>query len=309
MIKIPIIFAFDNNLIEAACVCFTSLLHNAKPDTFYEIHVLHSPSIKLDEITLRKVQEQYPNCSIDFKAVDDSFENAFEIRHVTKATYYRLLIPDLFPEMDKVIYADVDIIFRMDLQEVYLKDMGDAYVAGALDIGMNSFEQAYVEDLGIKQWDYVQAGFMMLNLNQIRQDHLVEKFKAEAAKCHKYQDQDTVNIVCNGRIMKLDPCWNLNDCSYIQFLSEKPNIAPWITKDHIHRALNQGTIHYSGYKPWQRYSLAFDIWWQYYRLSPVYDEYRYYKFFYDKTLLLDSLTLWKRVKGVIRYFLHGRYKG
>lgn len=310
MKHIPIVFAFDNNLIEAAGVCFTSLLLNAKEDTFYEISVMHSPSIKLREEELQKITDTFPNCSLQFVAVDESFESAFEIRHVTKATYYRLLIPDLFPKYDKVIYSDVDIIFRMDLQEVYFQDMGDNYVAGALDIGMNSFEKEYVEHLGnVKLWDYIQAGFMIFNLKKMREDGLVAKFKAEAANNHTYQDQDVVNMVCAGKKMILPPCWNVNDCSYIQFLSDKPVLPDWITKDHIARALREGTMHYSGYKPWQRYSLAFDLWWEYYRKSPFFDEHRYYKFFYDKTLLLDSLTLWKRVKGVIRYFLHGRYKG
>lgn len=309
MVRIPIIFAFDNNLIEAACVCFTSLLHNAKPETFYDIYVLHSPHIKLDESTLKKIQQQYSNCSIDFVPVDDSFEEAFEIRHVTKATYYRLLIPELFPDLEKAIYSDVDIIYRMDLQDIFLTDMSDTYVAGTLDIGMNTFELDYVNTLEIKQWDYIQAGFLLMNLSKMRQDNMVKKFKTEAAKCHKYQDQDTLNISCKGHITILPPCCNLNDCSYIQFLSVSPSLPSWITEAHISQALKYGNIHYSGYKPWQRYCLAFDIWWQYYRLSPIYNEYRYYKFFYDKTLLFDSLSLWKRVKGVLRYFIHGRYKG
>lgn len=307
MIRIPIIFAFDNNLIEAAGVCFSSLLNSAKTDTFYEIYVLHSPYVKLDEETLLKVQSAYPNCSMDFIAVDDSFENSFEIRHVTKATYYRLLIPELFPHLEKAIYSDVDIVFRMDLQEVFAIELGEAYVAGALDVGMNTFELDYVKKLGIKQWSYIQAGFMMFNLRKMREDDLVEKFKKEAAKCYKYQDQDTLNIVCEGRKKILEPCWNLNDCSYMQFLSERPTIAPWMTEEQIKRALKTGNIHYSGYKPWERYSIAFDIWWEYYRKSPMFNEYRYYKFFYDKTLLLDSLSLWKRIKGVLRFFIHGRY--
>ena len=74
-------------------------------------------------------------------------------------------------------------------------------------------------------------------------------------------------------------------------------------------ARKMGNIHYSGYKPWQRYSIGFDIWWEYYRKSPFYDEQFYFKFFFDKTMLLESLTLWKRIKILIRYFVYGRYKG
>ena len=34
---VPIVFAFDNNLILPACVCISSLLVNAKCDTFYDV--------------------------------------------------------------------------------------------------------------------------------------------------------------------------------------------------------------------------------------------------------------------------------
>ena len=36
MKTVPIVFAFDNNLILPACVCISSLLMNAKEETFYD---------------------------------------------------------------------------------------------------------------------------------------------------------------------------------------------------------------------------------------------------------------------------------
>lgn len=309
MTNIPIVFAFDNNLIEAACVCFTSLLLNSEKDTFYEIIVLHSPNIELKKEGLTKVTNSFVNCSLRFVKVNNTFENAFEIRHVTKATYYRLLIPDILPEYPKVIYSDVDVIFRSDLSEVYNTDLSDNYIAATLDIGMNTFNNAYVKKLNLsKEWEYIQAGFIILNLTEIRKNNIVSKFISEASKNYTYQDQDILNVVCDGRKKLLKPVWNVNDCAYINFLSSESKLPSWITREDINLALHKGTIHYSGYKPWQRYSLAFDIWWEYYRKSKIYDEQRYYKFFFDKTMLLDSLSLWKRVKNLIRFFIYGRYK-
>lgn len=40
MKTVPIAFAFDNNLVFPACVCLSSLLMNAKDDTFYDIFIL-----------------------------------------------------------------------------------------------------------------------------------------------------------------------------------------------------------------------------------------------------------------------------
>lgn len=306
---VPIVFAFDNNLIEAAGVCFYSLLKNADKETFYKIHILHSPDTRLEEERLMKITEDFDNCKIEFHPVDNTFETAYEIRHVTKATYYRLLIPLIFPQYDRVIYSDVDIIFQRDLSAAYRSNLGDNYIAACLDMGMNSFGLDHVKTLGVvKQWEYIQAGFIVMNLDQIRKEGIVPQFIEKSKNNYKYQDQDILNVVCHGKIKILRPYWNVNDGAYIRFYGEKELIPEWITAEDISESKSHGNIHYSGYKPWNGFSVAFDLWWEYYRHSPFYDEKRYFKFFFDKTNFLDSLSLWKRLKGVVRFFKNGRYK-
>lgn len=305
---VPIVFAFDNNIILPACVCISSLLMNAKPDTYYEIYILHSSSETLDEDRLNRISRHYSNCCINFLPVGNDFENAYEIRGVTKATYYRLLIPNILTQFNKIIYSDVDIIFRMDLSEVYNLDIADNYLAATLDIGINQ-DTEYLRKVGIERWQYLQAGFIVMNLHQMRSDHLVEQFVELGKGKFKYQDQDILNIACKGRVYFLPPRFNVNDCAYI-YMYWHPELLPKsMTAIDIEAATKGGNIHYSGYKPWKRYSVSFDIWWEYYRKSIFYDELFYFKFFFDKTMYLDSLSLWKRMKILARYFIYGRYKG
>lgn len=308
MNTIPVVFAFDNNLILPACVCLSSLMMNAKEDTYYDIYILHAGNVDLKKEELNKIPLHYKNCRINYISVGSEFDDAFEIRHVTKATYYRLLIPDLIPHYDKVIYSDVDIIFRMDLSEVYSQDYSDYYVAAALDMGLSQ-DQKHLDSIGVERWKYLQAGFAILNLKKMREDNMVNVFKQLVKNNYTYQDQDVLNISCKGKIKFLPPCYNVNDCALI-YIYWHPEVLPsMFSEEDYEYARRCGTIHYSGYKPWKRYSIAFDIWWEYYRKSPFYDEKFYFKFFFDKTMLLDSLTLWKRVKILIRYFIYGRYKG
>ena len=56
---VPIVFAFDNNLILPACVCISSLMMNANEDTFYDIFILHSAHIKLKKEELDKLPLYY----------------------------------------------------------------------------------------------------------------------------------------------------------------------------------------------------------------------------------------------------------
>ena len=111
MKTVPIVFAFDNNLVLPACVCISSLLMNAKEDTFYDIFILHSNNIMLNREELDRIPEYYKNCRIQYRQVGNTFDSAFEVRGITTSTYYRLLIPELVPEYGKIIYSDPLPIF------------------------------------------------------------------------------------------------------------------------------------------------------------------------------------------------------
>ena len=79
----------------------------------------------------------------------------------------------------------------------------------------------------------------------------------------------------------------------------------WDDKD-IEDALTKGIVHYNGQKPWKGFCINFDIWWEYYRKSPFFDENFYFEFFYTRLNELDQLSLWKRIKILIRYFVYGK---
>lgn len=305
---VPIVFAFDNNIIMPACICISSLLMNAKPDTFYEIFILYSSKEPLKREQLDKIPGEYTNCRITYVSVDGSFDSAYEVRGVTKATYYRLLVPEILPEYDKVIYSDVDIIFRLDLAEVYTEDYSDYYIAATLDLGLNQ-EVKHLEAIGVSPGEYLQAGFAVLNLKKMREDNMVKVFKRLGECRFTYQDQDILNIACKGKIKYLPPCYNVNDCSFIQIYYNSDNLPGNFTKAEYEFATKKGNIHYSGSKPWRKNSIALDVWWEYYRKSIFFDERLYFTYFFDSTRALDALSLWKRLKILARYFILGRYKG
>ena len=63
---VPIVYAFDNNLMLPACVCIFSLMSNAREDTFYDIFILHSAKENLEHDQLDSLISFYPNCKIQF---------------------------------------------------------------------------------------------------------------------------------------------------------------------------------------------------------------------------------------------------
>lgn len=311
MNTIPIAFAFDNNLVLPACVCISSLMMNAKEDTFYDIFILHSAKENLRKEQLDLLPAYYPNCKVQYKEVNDTFDNAFEIRGITTPAYYRLLIPELIPEYDKVVYSDVDVIFRMDLSKLYKTELGDNLLAATKDIGMNLSDDGkkYIDSIpGLTQGNYLQSGFIVMNNRAMRSADMVAQFKTLAKQNYKFQDQDILNIACQGRVHNLPPCYNMTDYSYTYMVSDYDMARTLYTEEEIRQAIDYGNIHFNGHKPWKKYSVNFDIWWEYYRKSPYFDEKFYFDFFYSKLNALDQLSLWKRIKILMRYFIYGRSK-
>lgn len=309
MNTVPIVFAFDNNLVFPACVCLSSLMMSAKETTFYDIFILYSASDEFERKDIDRVQEFYPNCRIQYIAVDDTFSGAFEIRGITTPAYYRLLIPELIPQYDKILYSDVDVIFRSDLYDIYSStDMQGCLLAGVNSLShlVPAYAKYYTEQLKRNPHSIVYSGNLIFNGKQMREEHTTEKLIEHRGQKYMFQDMDILNVVCEGRIKFLSPCFCLSTFIAEQAIYGKEKLTEIWTDQEIATALSSGIVHYNGQKPWQGWCINFDIWWEYYRKSPFFDEKFYFDFFYNKLNEHDQLPLWKRVKILLRYFVIGR---
>ena len=305
---IPIAFAFDENLIMPAGVCLTSLLENANDETFYDIYILHPSKVSFADTLLSKFSTIYDNCKVTFREVDSCFDSSYEIRGITSSTYYRLIIPDMIPEYDKILYSDVDVIFRDDLSMFYNTDLTGYYLGGVDDCSFIRPDiQKYVnEELGL---DYTKgffyAGNLVINSGLMRRDKIVSKFKALSYNKYKHQDLDIINIVCNGRIKSLSPAFCLTNYMYELIINRETDLLTVYSKEDLHYALDKGIVHYNGPKPWKEWCQNFDIWWYYYRKSFFSSEKFIMRFYDSRIHNLDSLSLIDRIKLIIKYFKRG----
>ena len=76
--------------------------------------------------------------------------------------------------------------------------------------------------------------------------------------------------------------------------------------EELDHAMKSGIVHYNGAKPWNGPCLNMDIWWDYYRRSPFFDEAFCYDFWNTRRNLLVKMPLLKRVKLLLRYPLDRR---
>ncbi len=304
MTTIPILFTFDQTLEMPAGVCFTSLLENAAKDTFYDIFILHGPNADFSNSKLNDLPGKYGNCHLTFRKVEGEFVGGYEIRGIPETAYYRLISPELIPEYDKVLYSDVDVIFREDLTKYYEIDLGDNYF-GAVDTcsQLRPWYQRYLKD----EYDYdyrdgyYYSGNLIINCKQLLADGKLEEFRMLGKNNYHQQDMTIINLACKHRILPMTPAYCVSTPIYTLMTKRRAEMEAIYGKDEIAHALTTGIIHYNGNKPWNGPCPNADIWWSYYRRSVFFDEKFCHDFWTGQRDLLVRLPLLKRIKMLLRY--------
>ena len=207
MNNIAVCLSSDNNYVQHLGAAISSVLKNKSTDDFINIYVIDG-GIEAENIEKLKSFEQKYDCRISFvKPVAEKLKNCITFKgdYISIATYYRLLIPEIIPNEDRVIYLDCDTIVRKSLFEFYNKDFKSNLILGVEDVGA---------DGGAKRLNigrYINAGVILINAKRMREENTVQKIfdwidkNKDKIECH---DQDVVNASCAGRIGYVEEIYN-----------------------------------------------------------------------------------------------------
>lgn len=213
---IPIFFAVDDKYIPFLAVALKSLIENSSKENKYLIKILYTNVSEENKKEIMKYEQE--NVEIEFVSVNDYVERIkdklYTRDYFTNATYYRMFIPDLFPQFDKVLYLDSDIVVLHNIADLYNIDMGTNLIAGIPDGAVQTIPvfQEYVEKVvGVADYNnYFNAGILLMNLDELRKFDFREKFLylLETVKFSVAQDQDYLNKLCKGRVTLVEKEWN-----------------------------------------------------------------------------------------------------
>lgn len=278
--KIPIVFAFDDNYALPASIAIQSLVDCAQSGTQYDIFVLHSG---LKQSVMRKIEKIHP---INWIRVDASMLKDAPMGWSGIETYFRLLVADLIPQYDKIIWSDVDVLFRGDLTDIYNMSIDDADWAGIIAERAdekNGIHPHYPENTH----DFIyMPGFMIINARQWRDENriktffdIINKFGARL----KFFDLDVLNLGA-GKIAPVPFEYCVLERIYDNDDIKNAPEYPWLARAHSHAVLvhakeNPMIIHYAGGWPkiWMRkYNDIPKYYWEYIKKSPFYNNEFYF---------------------------------
>ena len=239
---IPIFFAVDDGYIPFLAVSIQSLADHASDENQYVIKVLYTNISEENQKNISKYERE--NISIEFVDLNYYIEKIkdklYTRDYYSKTTYFRLFIPNLYPQYNKVLYLDSDITILSDVADLYNIDIGDNLIAAAPDDVIQTIEvfQDYAEKVvGVADYrNYFNAGIIVMNLDELRKFDFQEKFLylLSTVKFSVAQDQDYLNRLCKGRVKLFSNTWN-----------RMPIGGDVVDRDDLH------LIHYNlAFKPW-----------------------------------------------------------
>lgn len=216
---IPIFFSIDDSYAPFLSVALKSAIDNSKLENNYRAIIMFESLSQDNRERLGGLATD--NFKIDFvemneglETITDRLSNRIRSEYFTLTIYFRLFIASMFPEYDKAIYIDSDIILEEDIAELFSIDIGDNFIGACRDASIDGIEpfQSYVEQVvGVDRNDYVNSGVLLMNLKKLRDADFDKHFLFLLNAYHfdsVAPDQDYLNAICKGSIYYLSPKWN-----------------------------------------------------------------------------------------------------
>lgn len=245
-----IAFCVDNHYFRAMGATIASIIdHN--PGQHFTFHVLAFAVSDDHQRRLRQLEQMY-SVKTQLHLIDlasfKQFSHFIGHSHYSLAIFTRLVIPMVLQgQAERVLYLDADILCVRQLDALVDLDISGDIAAVVPDAPVT--RQRRIAALNLQHNEYFNGGVLLINIQRwisadITQQTLDTLLHSKTDM--RFNDQDALNIVLNGRARYLSPRWN-----YLYDLIHDLNV-----NRYAMRSIGQAVfIHFAGaVKPWADWS-------------------------------------------------------
>ena len=225
---ISVSFSISDGYSQHLAVVIVSILEN-NPGTEFVFHILHCGVSEANRNLVKELEKSHPSCRVEFHFVDETVFKRFpvpaELEHVTREMYYRYILPDVLAGEERTIYSDVDVICVDNLKPLWELDLEGNLLAAVSEGENGEFKKRMLGLAGPEEYFY--SGLLVMDLKSMRQGGYVQKLFDTTLACAdrlSWPDQDAINMVFRGRILRLGPEWDGINVKYSPWRS---GIAIW----------------------------------------------------------------------------------
>lgn len=155
--------------------------------------------------------------------------------HLTRAAYLRLFFENIFPDLDRIIYMDTDmLVVRWFDTRTLLQSVDNHSIAAVEEPWLREiYEQTHPDTPFSRSFN---TGFLVMNLQKLRENQMLQKiivWLQEHMESVLYADQDGFDAVLADDCTSLDPRlnaikWNIKDPYVIHYAGT--NRKPWLKR-------------------------------------------------------------------------------
>ena len=221
--RIPVFLACDSEYLPFAVTTILSMLEHSERN--FTVYIIHDGSFSRAEMKeAAAVLSVTGRCQLFFPCWKNIGNFTTWSKRFPPLVYVRLLLPEMYPQYDRALFLDADVLVERDIGELFDTDMGDRMIGAVPDPTWHvSYEKNVPLDKsfsGMGFGDYYRkhgfdparkyyfAGGLLLDMKKLRKNHAGDIVREHACDNLLYQDQDILNLFMNDWICPLDPCWN-----------------------------------------------------------------------------------------------------
>ena len=197
--QIHISLSIDNNFLYISLVSMASILeNNDKNNNIIIFHLLLSHDFNTTSLDVYESLKQKYEVKINYYIIPHIFKKFRTWSGKTDTIYYKILIPLILRDLERIIFVDADTITFKDLLEMYNLPFNDNYVLGYPFQDVNKIDK-FVKNATT----YINSGVILLNIEKIANDdkdiELIQLTLEENANLW-FPEQDAINVAFFSKV-------------------------------------------------------------------------------------------------------------
>lgn len=190
-----------------------TLLHSclAHDPRGLHIHVLKDHDVSRQAVEPLEAMVRGSGAEISVPDVDMDLVAALPTtqRFGGRTAFLRLLLPELVPDLARVLYLDVDTLVMTSLRPLWDVDLAGVPIGAISNVVDPSMHES-MRAVGVDPTSTFNSGVLLIDLEQVRAERAFREVISDIAQmgASPWPDQDALNRAFAGRWHALHPRWN-----------------------------------------------------------------------------------------------------
>ena len=286
----------DNNFVNYLATLIVSILKNSNDEDQFHFHIIEVDITDENKSKIMQLKE-IKNCEISFykstniekyKNISDTIKSKHTWHSWHYSVFFKLDIPFLFKNLDKILLIDADSIILDNIHDEYNFDISNLYCMPQIFVAKLPEDlKKWLNSIGIKDpnKEYLTSGVLLFNLKKIREEIGLDNIEKIIDECvDKYSDviyteEHILYFLFKEKIKFMD----FGVDTYVKDADKnrKIKIVTFYFAGANNKPLNNN---YAG-----RINLYYNKFWEYFTLTP---------FFKDNTFEYMNIFAKNKYKGI-----------